>query len=128
MKNPLSLPHSATDDDTRLRADLESGDEAVRARAVRSVCPCHAGWQPFEAHGDAVARLTKDESPLVRASALHVFEDAAEMESSGLPTHRREATNEMLRTRRQPRFRQNADDEPRGGDARRDRQRRDSIP
>ncbi len=116
------------DEDARLRVDLHSPDEATRARAVRSVCPCHAGWGPFEAHLDAVARLTKDESPVVRASALHVFEDAVQVESGGLPTSRREVTNEMLRTRRHSRFRRDADDEPRSGDARRDRPRRHSLP
>jgi len=86
-------------------ADMESSDEMVRAKAVRSLCPCHGGWEPFERHLSRIKLLCKDPSPLVRRAALHLFEDADEMQSDGLPTHRREATNEMLRIRRASRFR-----------------------
>ena len=71
----------------RLKAELQSPDEAIRARPVRALCPCHAGWMPFEQHLKMVAELQKDPSPIVRAAALHVFEDAAEIESSGYPTN-----------------------------------------
>ena len=54
---------------------------------------------------DVVARLKKDPNPMVRARALHIFEDAGEMQSEGYPTHRRQVSNEMLRTKRMSRFR-----------------------
>ncbi len=101
---------------------MNSPDEAVRARAARSVCPCRLGWGPFEQCLPHVSALTKDPSPLVRKAALHVFEDAFEMESMGMPTNPREARNEMLATRRRHRWR--TEEEPgdqrthRGGRAR----------
>lgn len=88
----------------RLCLDLQSPDEAIRVRAVRAICPCHAGWQPFEQYMHIVASLQKDESPVVRGAAKHVFEDAMEMESGGYPTNPREVSNEMLRTKRASRF------------------------
>ncbi len=94
----------------RVLLDLQSPDETVRAKAVRSLCPCHAGWQLFEQHLDLVARLKKDPSPVVRANALHVFEDAGEMQSGGYPTNPREVTNDMLRRKRQARFRLEEED------------------
>lgn len=95
----------ATVDLEYLLVDLQSPDEAVRAKAVRSLCPCRAGWQLFEQHMGIVARLKKDPNPAVRSHALHVFEDAGEMQSSGLATNPREATNDMLRKKRASRFR-----------------------
>ncbi|HZT40807.1 MAG TPA: hypothetical protein VFA07_01390 [Chthonomonadaceae bacterium] len=89
----------------RILQDLQSPDESLRAKAVRSLCPCHAGWPLFEQHIPLVEALKKDPSSTVRANARHVFEDAAEMQSSGYPTHPREATNDMLRKKRQSRFR-----------------------
>jgi hypothetical protein len=88
----------------RLLADMQSADVAVRAKAVHSTCPCTNGWGGFEKLMDIVAKLKKDPSPAVRAIALHVFQDAAETQSSGLQTHRAEVTNEFLRTRRRHRF------------------------
>ena len=93
-----------------LRRDLASPDDAARAKAVRALCPCRMGWEAFERNIEAVSKLQKDESPAVRAAALHVFEDAGEMESSGLPTHRREGANEMLRVKRASRFRKEDED------------------
>ena len=58
--------------------DVQSPDSDVRARAVRSLCPCRNGWQIFENHLHLVDALRKDPDPIVRANALHVFEDAAE--------------------------------------------------
>ena len=104
----------AVEDLERVLADLQSPEETVRGRAVGSLCPCHAGWQGFEQHMDVVARLKKDPSPSVRARALHVFADAAEMQSSGHPTNPREATNEMLRTKRASRFRPDEEKESTG--------------
>ncbi len=94
----------------KLMTDICSPDEKVRARAVRSLCPCHAGWQAFEENIRIVDQLKKDPSPTVRANALHVFEDAGEMMSEGYPTNPRETTNEMLHTKRVSRFRRDSDD------------------
>ena len=89
----------------RLLSELQSSDEAVRARAVRSLCPCHAGWELFEQHVPAVLRLEKDCSPAVRANALHVFEDAARMLSVGDPAYRLQTALEKTRGKRASRFR-----------------------
>ena len=95
----------ATVDSMRLLSDLESSNEAVRLKALGSLCPCRAGWEIFERHMDVVVRLKKDPDPRVRARALHIFEDAGEMQSSGYPTHRREVFDEMLRKKRRSRVR-----------------------
>ena len=89
----------------RLLLDLESSNEDVRVKALRSLCPCRAGWGIFEQHMDVVARLKKDPSPRVRARALHIFEDAGEMQSDGYPTHRRQVVDEMSRNKTRSRFR-----------------------
>ena len=62
--------------------DLQVSDEVRRGDGVRSFCPCHAGWEVFEQHVSEVMRLLKDPSRVVRAHALHVFEDAARMQSA----------------------------------------------
>src|SRR5439155_20650911 len=87
-------------DRERLLAELQSPDEAKRARAARQVCPCRAGFEQFEEAMGLVKKLQKDASPLVRGAALHVFEDAFEMQSSGLPTTPQAITNEMVATKR----------------------------
>lgn len=92
-------------DAVKLFSDLESSDETVRLKAVRSLCPCRAGWEVFEKHMDVVAQLKKDPSSKVRVAALHIFQDAGEMQNDGYPTHRREVFNEMLRTKRTSRLR-----------------------
>jgi hypothetical protein len=89
----------------RLMAGMRSADELERARAVRSVCPCRMGWDGFEQSRDLVKQLKKDPCPTVRAAALHVFEDADEMDSSGLPTSRQMVTNEMEAAKRRSRWR-----------------------
>jgi hypothetical protein len=107
----------------RVLRDIQSDDEDVRARAVRSLCPCRSGWGPFEQHLHLISALRKDPSPLVRKEALHLFEDAGEMESEALPTHPSQATNEMVQTRRASRFRRDESNEgarkPRGPRGRR---------
>jgi hypothetical protein len=87
-------PPAAVDLD-RIAADLASTDEETRARAARSVCPCRMGWNAFEQCLDQVKALQKDPSPQVRGAALHVFEDAFEMENEGLPTTPQMFTNEL---------------------------------
>ena len=80
----------------RLQSHLESANEAVRLKALGSLCSGSAGWEIFERHMDLVVRLKKDLDPKVCARALHIFEDADEMQSDGYPTHRREVVNEMF--------------------------------
>jgi hypothetical protein len=62
-------------------ADLHVSAEVRRGDAVRSFCPCHAGWEVFEQHISEVLHSLKDGSRVVRAHALHVFDDAARMQS-----------------------------------------------
>jgi hypothetical protein len=59
--------------------DVQSPDEVVRGDFARGLCPCHAGWELFEQHVSLAFRLLRDPSHVVRAQALHVFEDAAQM-------------------------------------------------
>jgi len=89
----------------RLISDLQSPEEAIRAKAVRSLCPCHAGWELFEQHIGAVSQLEKDSSRAVRAHALHVLEDAMKMHSVGDPGYRRQIAEGMVRRKRVSRFR-----------------------
>lgn len=63
----------------RLLAEMESPDERVRAQAVRQVCPCHVPWEVFYQLRPVAKRLQQDPSPLVRANALHIEEDAREI-------------------------------------------------
>ncbi|BDI28635.1 hypothetical protein CCAX7_006860 [Capsulimonas corticalis] len=88
----------------QLLADLQSPDETIRAKAIHAACPCEAGMELFEKHIDLLAGMKKDPSPLVRTVALHVFQDAFEGICDSFPTSRAETTNEILRTRRQSRF------------------------
>jgi len=64
----------------RLRLELESQDETVRAKAVRGLCPCHAGWDAFEKLIGVVLRLMQDSSPAVRGNALHGYHDAVRIQ------------------------------------------------
>lgn len=61
---------------------LQASDEMVRGDAVRSLCPCHVGWELFEQYVPVLIRRSKDPSHIVRAHALHVFEDAVRMQSA----------------------------------------------
>jgi hypothetical protein len=72
---------SATSITKRLDRDMQSPDEVVRGDALRSLCPCHAGWEAFEQNVTIVFRSLRDRSRVVRAHALHVFEDAVRMQS-----------------------------------------------
>jgi hypothetical protein len=63
-------------------SDLQVSDEMRRGDAVRSFCPCHAGWEVFEQHVSEVLHSLKVGSRVVRAHALHVFDDAARMQSA----------------------------------------------
>ena len=61
---------------------LQASDEMVRGDAVRSLCPCHVGWEVFEQYVAELIRRLRDPSHIVRAHALHVFEDAVRMQSA----------------------------------------------
>jgi len=74
--------------------------EAVRGDAVRYLCPCHAGWELFEEHVGVLHRLLKDPSDVVRRHALHVFEDAARMQSRGDLEYCVEADEEKIGEKR----------------------------
>ena len=62
-------------------AQLRSADEQVRVQALHRVCPCAAGFLVYERFRAEVKRLQKDPSPAVRAAALHVEQDACEIEA-----------------------------------------------
>jgi hypothetical protein len=100
----------AAPDIRRLFTDLEVSDEAVRGDAVRSFCPCHAGWEVFEQHVSVVLQALRDRSRVVRGHALHVFEDAARMQSSGDLRYYLETGEERIGEKRaSSRFRSMAD-------------------
>ena|SRR5579872_2698695 len=63
-------------DEERLLAEMQSEDEVTRANAVRQICSCRMPWDVFYRLRKAAKRLQHDPSPLVRANALHVEEDA----------------------------------------------------
>ena len=64
-----------------LLAQLRPADEEVQVKALHRVCPCGAGFVVFERFCAEVKRLQKDPSPAVRAAALHVEQDACEIEA-----------------------------------------------
>lgn len=70
----------AKPDIERAVTEAQVSDEVVRGSAVRTFCPCHAGWSAFEEHIDVVTRGLRDSSRIVRRNALHVFDDAARMQ------------------------------------------------
>lgn len=88
----------------RILADMQSEDEATRANAVRQICPCRMPWEMFDRLRKAAKPLQKDPSPLVRANALHIEEDAREV-----------ASLEAIRERLQEREEAEEDAEPRPG-------------
>lgn len=61
-------------------AQLRGPDEQTRVKGLHSICPCAAGFMLYERFRDEAIRLQKDPSPLVRAAALHVEQDACEIE------------------------------------------------
>ena len=95
----------ATPDIRRLVADLQVSDEVVRGDTVRSLCPCHAGWEVFEQHVGVVLRKLRDSSHVVPADALHVFEDAARMLATEDLQYYLEAGEERIGEKRAQGFR-----------------------
>jgi hypothetical protein len=65
----------------RILTDMRSDDEATRANAVRQICPCRMPWENFDRLRKAARPLRNDPSPLVRANALHIEQDAREVAS-----------------------------------------------
>jgi hypothetical protein len=90
-----------------------SPEEAERGDAVRSLCPCHVGWEVFEGHVVEVLHALKDRSRGVRAGALHVLGDAARMQHVGEIDYYVQEAEERLRRKRSSRFRpgENGDEE-----------------
>lgn len=66
-------------DMARLITQMSSDDEEVRAAALRRSCPCHVPWEAFELLRKPAQRLRRDPSPVVRALALHLEDDAREI-------------------------------------------------
>ena len=60
----------------QLLAEMASADPAVRANAVRQICPCRMPWPVFTRLRKVAKQLQHDPDPTVRANALHVEEDA----------------------------------------------------
>ena len=118
--------HACELDLERTLAGLGSADETTRAKAARELCPCRTDWEVFEQTLGTLQRLTKDPSPLVRANALHVFEDAFELDNQSLPTTPQAITNEMAARRREMRWGDQVELDAGGGRKRgnRDRGRR----
>lgn len=77
-------------DPAALLERLHSPDEEARIRALHEVCPCKAGFEPYEQFRGVVRRLQKDPSPRVRAVALHVEQDACRMEEKAATVERAE--------------------------------------
>ena len=97
-KKPSKVNHEL------LLSNLKSPYALVRARTVGSLCPCDKGWELFEQYAHIVSQLTKDSSAAVRASALHVFNDAAHMQSIGDAEYCFHSVEDKLRKKRKPRL------------------------
>lgn len=80
VKRRRSRPVSEADIG-RILIDMQSDDEVTRANAVREICPCRMPWELFDRLRKAAKPLQKDPSPLVRANARHIEEDAREVAS-----------------------------------------------
>ncbi|HEV8135222.1 MAG TPA: hypothetical protein VGP85_11115 [Pyrinomonadaceae bacterium] len=72
----------AKPDVKKIETDLQATDEVVRSHGVRGLCPCHGARDVLEQKVDVLMRSLRDPSRLVRRMALHVFDDAAVMQSN----------------------------------------------
>ena len=72
----------AKPDVRQIESDLQATDEVVRSDGVRGLCPCHGARDVLEQKVDVLMRSLRDPSRLVRRMALHVFDDAAVMQSN----------------------------------------------
>jgi hypothetical protein len=86
------------DEIARLLAEMRSPDAQVRAKAVRQVCPCRLPWEAFYQVRAEAKRLQHDPSPLVRAQARHVEEDARELAALEALQHWTEEHDEDMGT------------------------------
>ena len=92
------MPKKIDDSQSRFREeDLRSPDEAVRAKALRRLCPCHGSFELYDRYYDVIRAMQKDASSKVRAVALHLEEDAFVLESM---ESRRERSEEAVAKRR----------------------------
>ena len=98
-KKPSKVNHEL------LLSNLKSPHALVRARTVGSLCPCDKGWDLFQQYAHIVSELTRDSCAAVRASALHVFDDAAHMQSIADAEYRFQSVEDKLRNKRGPRLR-----------------------
>ena len=92
-------------DEGRYASRVCSPDEEERGEAVRSLCPCHVGWEVFEGHVGEVLHALKDSSRGVRAGALHVLGDAARMHHKGEIDYYVQEAEELLCRKRASHFR-----------------------
>lgn len=92
-------------DEGRYASRVCSPDEEERGDAVRSLCPCHVGWEVFEGHVGEVLHALKDRSHDVRAGALHVLSDAARMQHVSEIDYYVQEAEELLRRKRASHFR-----------------------
>ena len=70
----------ARTDISEIAADIKAVDATVPADAVCGLCPCHVSWEVFEQNVQVVLRHLRDGSRVVKAQALHVYNDAARMQ------------------------------------------------
>src|SRR6476469_10292814 len=71
----------AKPDVNQIETDLQATDEVARSHGVRGLCPCHGARDVLEQKVDVLMRSMRDPSRIVRRMALHVFYDAALMQS-----------------------------------------------
>jgi|ERR1044071_1969889 hypothetical protein len=92
-------------DEGRYASRICSPEDEERGEAVRSLCPCHVGWEVFEGHVGEVLGALKDGSRFVRAGALHVLGDAARMQHMSEIDYYVQEAEEHLRGKRSSHFR-----------------------
>ncbi len=80
VENERAQPYTEEDIQS-IRAGMSSEDEETRAKAVLAVCPCRMSWEIFHEFRKAAKRLQQDVSPVVRANARHIEEDARKVAS-----------------------------------------------
>jgi hypothetical protein len=63
-----------------LAVGLRSQDVQVRLKALKRACPCRSGFTAYERLRHDIQRLQKDPDPGVRRAALHIVQEACEIE------------------------------------------------
>jgi hypothetical protein len=69
-------------------------NDLERAKALRRLCPCQGSFDAYEQNLDVIRRAQKDPSPFVRGIALHLQEDALEIEHMEARAERSEQARE----------------------------------